>query len=105
MSINITTAKNFHGHLYTELAYWPGRAVETKETKHFIIQEREISYRCYPHFHPYVGQLLQRLLGRDLQQRGPQRRRVVEVELAGEVNDHCAVPTLDLRHGVLAESG
>lgn len=63
MSTNIiTTAKNFHGHIYTELAYWPGRAVEKKETKHFIIQEREISYRCYPHFHPYVGQLLQRLL-------------------------------------------
>ena len=27
-----------------------------------IIQEREVSYRFYPHFHPYVGQLMGRLL-------------------------------------------
>ncbi|MEJ7870615.1 MAG: hypothetical protein WKF67_00015 [Rubrobacteraceae bacterium] len=57
-----TTAKRFHGYLDTELRYWPGRVVETKETKHFIIQEREVGYRFYPHFHPYVGQLVQRLL-------------------------------------------
>lgn len=57
-----TVATRFHGYLDTELVYWPGRVVETKETKHFIIQEREVDYRFYPHFHPYVGQLVQRLL-------------------------------------------
>jgi hypothetical protein len=54
--------KRFHGYLDTELVYWPGRVVETKETKHLIIQEREVGYRFYPHFHPYIGQLVQRLL-------------------------------------------
>lgn len=28
----------------------------------YITLEREVSYRFYPHFHPYVGQLAQRLL-------------------------------------------
>src|SRR5215211_8227793 len=62
--INLTSTvdKRFHGYLDTELVYRPGRVVETKETKHLIIQEREVSYRFYPHFHPYVGQLVQRLL-------------------------------------------
>jgi hypothetical protein len=59
---NLTAAKNFHGYLDTELVYKPSRVVVTTETKHFIIQEREVSYRFYPHFHPYVGQLVQRLL-------------------------------------------
>ena len=38
------------------------RVVETKETKYFIIQEREVSYRFYLHQHPYVQPLVQRLL-------------------------------------------
>jgi len=59
---NSMFAKNFHGHLDSELVYRPGRVITTKETRHFIIQEREVSYRFYPHFHPYVGQLVQRLL-------------------------------------------
>ena len=61
-NITPTVDKRFHGYLDTELRYWPGRVVETKETKHFIIQERDVSYRFYPHFHPYIGQLVQRLL-------------------------------------------
>src|SRR5215211_7339306 len=62
--INLTSTvdKRFHGYLDTELVYRPGRVVETKETKHLIIQEREVGYRFYAHFHPYVGQLVQRLL-------------------------------------------
>ncbi len=62
MSNNITMAERFHGYLDTELLYEPGRVSETKEKKHFIVQEREVSYRFYPHFHPYVGQLAQRLI-------------------------------------------
>ena len=55
-------AKRFHGLLDTELLFHPTRIVETKETKYFIIQEREVSYRFYLHQHPYVQQLVQRLL-------------------------------------------
>lgn len=55
-------AERFHGHLDTELVYNPSRVVETKETKYFIIQEREVSYRFYLHQHPYVQELVQRLL-------------------------------------------
>jgi Tc toxin complex TcA C-terminal TcB-binding domain len=62
MSSNVTMTKGFHRYLDTELAFQRYRVVETKEIKHLIIQEREVSYRFYPHFHPYVGQLVQRLL-------------------------------------------
>ena len=62
MSNETEIAKRFHGYLDTEFVYWPGRVIETKETKHFIIQEREVSYLFQSHFHPYVGQLMQQLL-------------------------------------------
>ena len=39
------------------------------------------------------------LLGGDLEQRRSERRRVVEVELADQVHDHCAVAALDLATG------
>jgi hypothetical protein len=57
-----TLTRGFHGYLDTELLFGPARATEAKETRHFIVQEREVGYRLYPHFHPYVGQLVQRLL-------------------------------------------
>lgn len=62
---HITKAKKaelFHVHRDAELAFKWSRVVETKETKHFTIQEREVSYRFYLHQHPYVQQLVQRLL-------------------------------------------
>jgi hypothetical protein len=62
MSNNVTMTKSFHRYLDTELAFQRYRVVETKETKHLIIQEREVSYRFNSHFHPYVGQLVRRLL-------------------------------------------
>ena len=55
-------ADRFHGYTDTELYYPAERVVETRETKYFIIQEREVSYRFYLHQHPYVQQLVQRLL-------------------------------------------
>ena len=57
-------AKNYHGYEDAELVYWPGRVVvtETKETKYFVVQERDLSYRITPHFHPYTGRLMQALL-------------------------------------------
>ena len=48
-----TSAECFHVSKDTELASGTG---------YFSVQEREISYRFYPHFHPYVKQLMQRLL-------------------------------------------
>lgn len=56
----------FHGCLDTELGYTWGHSGETKHTKHIEILERDLSYRFYPHFHPYVGQLTQRLLQRSI---------------------------------------
>lgn len=58
----IAQIQKFHGHLDAELVFIPRRVLVTKETKYFVIQEREVSYRFYPHFHPYVGRLAQRLL-------------------------------------------
>lgn len=55
-------AKTFHGHFDSELVFHPGRIIETRETKYFIIQERELAYRFYLHQHPYVQPLTQRLL-------------------------------------------
>ena len=57
-------AEHFHGYQDTELVYRKiiRELYEIKETKHFSFQERDVSYRFYPHFHPYVGKLMQRLL-------------------------------------------
>lgn len=41
--------------------YSPTASTKTVK-KHFIIQERELSYRFYAHFHPYVTQLISRLI-------------------------------------------
>jgi Tc toxin complex TcA C-terminal TcB-binding domain len=35
---------------------------ETAHTVHRVIRERDLTYRFYPHFHPYVGDLTRRLL-------------------------------------------
>src|SRR5262245_30623881 len=64
MNNYLMLAKNqkFHGYFDIDHVFTPGRVSVTKETKYFVIREREVSYRFYPHFHPYVGQLAQRLL-------------------------------------------
>jgi hypothetical protein len=59
---NLIVAEKFHGHLDSDLVYRPGGIITSKEFKYVIIQEREVSYRFYSHFHPYVGQLVQKLL-------------------------------------------
>jgi hypothetical protein len=58
-------AERFHGHLDAELTHRPRLVVVAKEAKYFTIQEREVSYRFYLHQHPYVQQLVQRLLSKD----------------------------------------
>ena len=63
MNSMIVKANKFHGQLDTDIAlYHPGRLIETKETKYFIVQERTLRYRFFLHQHPYVQQLMQRLL-------------------------------------------
>ncbi|HWP47868.1 MAG TPA: hypothetical protein VNM22_11955 [Candidatus Limnocylindrales bacterium] len=61
---NLTLAKSnkFHSMVDTEILLYPGRIVETKEIKYFVIQERTLSYRVTLHQHPYVQPLMQRLL-------------------------------------------
>ena len=61
---NTSVAKSFHGYQDAELIYRFGPGGIARPTKHFIIQERELGYRFYSHFHPYVGKLVQRLLQR-----------------------------------------
>ena len=53
---------HFHGLVDDELVYWPEQLVAAKKGKYIVIQEREVSYRFYLHQHPYVTQLLQRLV-------------------------------------------
>ena len=38
-----------------------GRVSKTRQ-QHFVIQERALAYQFYPHFHPYVDKLIQRLI-------------------------------------------
>jgi hypothetical protein len=65
--MGITNVNNsVHVHLHDDgvLTDWHG-AEPVDVDKHLIIQEREVSYRLTLHQHPYVGQLMQRLLSRD----------------------------------------
>ncbi len=55
-------ADRFHGSLLEELTVVPGPAGATTDTRHFIVQEREVRYRFHLHQHPYVQQLMQRLV-------------------------------------------
>ncbi len=59
----ITQATRFHGYWDTELSLRLGIEPEKKKIKHLIVQERAVNYRFYLHQHPYIKQLLQRLLG------------------------------------------
>lgn len=52
----------FHGHEDTDFTISSGAIAKFNPMQLQITQEREVSYRFYPHFHPYVGQLMQKLL-------------------------------------------
>jgi len=62
MNSMIVKANKFHGLLDTDMALYHPGLVEAKETKYFIVQERTLRYRFFLHQHPYVQQLMQRLL-------------------------------------------
>ncbi len=55
-------ATRFHGYMDTEYYHAKRRVDNVRETKRFIIQERDVSYRMYLHQHPYIGNLMQKLL-------------------------------------------
>jgi hypothetical protein len=55
-----------HGIIDAEWHYRIQQYVETKELRPFVVQEREVSYRVYPHFHPYVPQLVDRVVRQGL---------------------------------------
>lgn len=54
MHATLDRAVNFHGQRFRT----------TTETKYFVVQERDISYRLALHSHPYVGALLARTMQR-----------------------------------------
>ena len=56
---NQTVAKKFHGHQDYEISHGRSRGSTRKK---IITHKPEVSYRFYPHFHPYVGKLIQKLL-------------------------------------------
>lgn len=62
-----TPSTKFHGYLDAKVrtyqVYKPEHGwTTTTVEKHITIQERTLSYRFYPHFHPYVGELVKRLI-------------------------------------------
>ena len=60
-----TYLSKFHGYLdatvFSDLAYRPWDGIRVIR-KHTVSQERKLSYRFYPHFHPYVEELDKRLI-------------------------------------------
>ena len=64
-TVALSRADRFHGYLDAELAIDPGPATPagpSTASRHFIIQERDVRYRFHLHQHPYVQQLMQRLI-------------------------------------------
>ncbi len=62
-----TSAKSFHGSYANEVLYYPSYQFQPTSVHYTqIIKERQLSYSLYPHFHPYVTQLLNRLIQRSV---------------------------------------
>ncbi len=64
--MNSAINKRFHAYIDSELIQSASRlgnlGTPQKETKHITTQEREVSYQFYPHAHPFVPQLITRLI-------------------------------------------
>jgi hypothetical protein len=58
----VARAGKFHGRRDTDINFWTNPAREIRFRKYQIIQERSVTYRFQLHQHPYVQQLLQRLI-------------------------------------------
>src|SRR2546428_608412 len=65
---NVAVATAFHGSVDSIVSkyldsWWDGVGVETVTgERHIVTQTRTLSYRFYPHFHPYVRELVKRLI-------------------------------------------
>lgn len=70
MNIKQVSQVPFHGYYDVRTrpyqTYRPDLAWTTIITRHITTQERSLSYQFYPHFHPYVGELVKRLIEGDL---------------------------------------
>lgn len=66
--MNITTAAQTPFHSYYDLrtrpyqTYRPDVGWTHLITRHITTEERSLSYQFFPHFHPYVGELVNRLI-------------------------------------------
>ncbi|MBV6467741.1 MAG: hypothetical protein PGMFKBFP_03111 [Anaerolineales bacterium] len=90
-NLNKFSAEKFHSHQDSELQFhFFGHVTETKKTKYFIIQERELSYRFYLHQHPYVQPLVQRLL-----RKGTTGLQAADTEYNTRIRFTNAVPAKD----------
>ena len=87
---NLRTRQRFHGCLDAELVCESGRMFVTKK-RSGSSQFRELSYQFYPHFHPYAGQLLQRLVRKstaDLQAADTEYNTRVKLSAAAEADSN-----------------
>jgi hypothetical protein len=59
----VAKADRFHGYLDSEIGGQTTAAgAPTPQKKHLVVQERDVAYRFHMHQHPYVRQLMQRLV-------------------------------------------
>lgn len=95
-------SNKFHGS-YDPVVYHNvehGGGTTTTVEKHFIIQERELSYRFYLHFHPYIEELIRRLIQgsvRGLQATDTEYETNADGTLKQMPNSTLAALTADLR--------
>lgn len=62
--MNLSAVGNFHQLSDHELIRWPRgpRVVETHTSEDVVLQERQVNYRFHLHQHPYVHDLMKRLI-------------------------------------------
>lgn len=75
----LARADRFHGYLDSELGGDTSAVGTTQQTKHLIVQERDVAYRFHLHQHPFVRQLMQRLL-----QQGTSGLQAADTEYASD---------------------
>ena len=58
----LNPATRFHTYLDTRPVRLAPRVIETTQRETTVITERKLTYRMYPHFHPFADDLVRRLL-------------------------------------------
>lgn len=62
METKDTALTSFHGYYDMQIDLSASAEAMLWLSRHFVIKERKLKYRFYPHFHPYVAELIKRLL-------------------------------------------